>query len=175
MFFEGFRSERQLIRTVNVNLAHRRYIGYDLGEAVPDHSSLSKIRGLAMPTERYGPREFQHFFEKVVELCQEAGLVWGKELYFDGSKIRANAAIHRLIPRRLTQASEHVNVLFAAGAPTEEANPPPEELAGLVHKYDGTQRTEKGTPSYARTRMHRSVPPTRTLPPCAAFRARGRT
>jgi transposase len=41
MFFEGIRSERQLMQTVNVNLAHRWYIGYDLGEAVPDHSSLS--------------------------------------------------------------------------------------------------------------------------------------
>ena len=43
-FFEGIRSERQLIETVNVNLAYRWFIGYDLTEAVPDHSSLSKIR-----------------------------------------------------------------------------------------------------------------------------------
>jgi transposase len=40
MFFEGTRSERQLMETVNLNLAHRWYIGYDLDEAVPDHSSL---------------------------------------------------------------------------------------------------------------------------------------
>ena len=39
MFFEGIRSERQLIEAVNVNLAHRLYIGYDLDEVVPDHSS----------------------------------------------------------------------------------------------------------------------------------------
>ena len=43
-FFEGIRSERRLIETVNVNLAHRWYIGYDLTEAVPDHSSMRKIR-----------------------------------------------------------------------------------------------------------------------------------
>ena len=42
MFFEGIRSERQLMEQVEVNLAHRWYIGYDLDEAVPDHSSLSK-------------------------------------------------------------------------------------------------------------------------------------
>src|SRR5258707_6765954 len=80
MFFEGIRSERQLMETVNVNLAHRWFIGYDLDEAVPDHSSLSKIR------DRYGLEVFQRFFEKIVELCQAAGLVWGKELYFDGTK-----------------------------------------------------------------------------------------
>src|SRR6266498_3009930 len=42
-FFEGIRSERQLMETVNLNLAHRWFIGYDLDEPVPDHSSLSKI------------------------------------------------------------------------------------------------------------------------------------
>jgi transposase len=42
-FFEGIRSERRLMETVNVNLAHRWFIGYDLMEGVPDHSSLSKL------------------------------------------------------------------------------------------------------------------------------------
>ena len=41
MFFEGLRSERRLIETASLNLAHRWYIGYDLGAAVPDHSSLT--------------------------------------------------------------------------------------------------------------------------------------
>ena len=40
LFFEGIRSERQLMEMVNLNLAHRWYIGYDLDEPVPDHSSL---------------------------------------------------------------------------------------------------------------------------------------
>jgi transposase len=41
MFFEGIRSERQLMAMVNLRLDHRWYLGYDLGEPVPDHSSLS--------------------------------------------------------------------------------------------------------------------------------------
>lgn len=48
MFFEGIRSERQLMRMVQMRLDHRWYVGYDLDEAMPDHSSLSKIR------DRYG-------------------------------------------------------------------------------------------------------------------------
>ena len=42
------KSMRLLMETVSLNLAHRWFIGYDLDEEVPDHSSLSKIR------ERYG-------------------------------------------------------------------------------------------------------------------------
>jgi transposase len=105
MFLEGIRSERQLMETVNLNLAHRWYIGYDLDEAVPDHSSLSKIR------DRYGLEVFQHFFERIIELCQQAGLVWGKELYFDGMKVQANAAADRLEPR-LKVVQHHLEEWF---------------------------------------------------------------
>lgn len=73
MFFEGIRSERQLMEQVKVNLAFRWYIGYDLNERVPDHSSLSKIR------DRYGLEIFQQFFEEIVERCRAAGLIWGQE------------------------------------------------------------------------------------------------
>jgi transposase len=74
MFFEGLRSERQLIQTASLNLAHRWYRGYALDEDLPDHSSLTRIR------QRLGIDVFQRFFEQVVDLCQEAGLVWsGRE------------------------------------------------------------------------------------------------
>ena len=79
MFFEGIRSERKLIETASLNLAHRWYLGYALDEELPDHSSLTRIR------QRLGVDLFQRFFEKIVDLCQEANLVWGRELYFDAT------------------------------------------------------------------------------------------
>jgi len=48
MFFEDIRSERQLMRVVADRLSLRWYLGYDLAEPVPDHSSLTCIR------DRYG-------------------------------------------------------------------------------------------------------------------------
>jgi len=32
---------------------------------------------------RYGLEVFRQFFEAIVLQCQQAGLVWGKELYVD--------------------------------------------------------------------------------------------
>src|SRR3954466_3799177 len=93
MFFEGIRSERQLIEIASLHLAHRWYLGYALDEALPDHSSLTRIR------QRLGIDIFERFFEQVVDLCQEAGLVWGPERYFDGTKVEANADFDSLIPR----------------------------------------------------------------------------
>src|SRR3954468_10645996 len=93
MFFEGIRSERHLIETASLNLAHRWYLGYALDEDLPDHSSLTLIR------QRVGLDVFQRFFEQIVDLCQKAGMVWGRELYFDATKVEANAGIPSLIPR----------------------------------------------------------------------------
>ena len=51
MFFEGLRSERELIKAAADRLSLRWYLGYDLDAELPDHSSLTKIRkrlGLAL-------------------------------------------------------------------------------------------------------------------------------
>ena len=44
MFFEGIRSERHLMRLVADRLSVRWYLGYNLDEPLPDHSSLTRIR-----------------------------------------------------------------------------------------------------------------------------------
>src|SRR5215204_4261306 len=106
LFFEGIRSERKLVETASLNLAHRWYLGYALDEDLPDHSSLTRIR------QRLGIETFQRFFEKIVDLCTEAGLVWGRELYFDATKVEANAGIPSLVPRFYYDATTHVADLF---------------------------------------------------------------
>jgi transposase len=110
MFFEGIRSERQLIETASLNLAHRWYLGYALDEELPDHSSLTRVR------QRLGVDVFQRFFEHIVDLCQDVGLVWGRELYFDATKVAANADLESLVPRFSYDATAHVANLCAEEA-----------------------------------------------------------
>ena len=124
-FFEGIRSERQLMEMVNLNLAHRWYIGYDLDEPVPDHSSLSKIR------DRIGLVVFQRFFEEIVEMCIEAGLVWGEELYFDSTKIQANADINGMVNKTEIEAQSHLEHLFSSIQDEDQS------FQRLIDKYDG--------------------------------------
>ena len=145
-FFEGIRSERQLMETVNLNLAHRWFIGYDLDEPVPDHSSLSKSR------ERFGLEVFQQFFEQIVELCIEAGLVWGEELYFDSTKVQANANINGMIERAEFEAQQHLDQLFQRFE--EDAT----SLGKLVTKYNGKRLTGIRKPHYHRITDNRISP-----------------
>jgi transposase len=107
MFFEGIRSERQLMDLAADRLSVRWFLGYDLHEALPDHSSLSKIR------DRYGVAVFRRFFDQIVEQCRQAGLVWGKELYLDSTQVEANAAKDAMLPRFYVEAvTEHLTALF---------------------------------------------------------------
>jgi IS5 family transposase len=105
LFFEGLRSERQLMRVVADRLSLRWYLGYDLTEPLPDHSSLTRIR------DRYGLAVFRRFFEAITEQCVRAGLIWGQELYVDATKVEANAALDSLHPRFAIEA--HLAHLFA--------------------------------------------------------------
>jgi transposase len=110
MFFEGIRSERQLLRLAADRLSVRWYLGFNLDEALPDHSSLTRIR------TRYGLEVFRRFFEAIVEQCQQAGLVWGQELYFDATHVLADAALDSLVPRFAVEARAaihtHLDALF---------------------------------------------------------------
>jgi len=108
MLFEGIRSERQLLALAADRLSVRWYLGYDLTEPLPDHSSLTRIR------DRFGLDIFRRFFDAVVARCIAAGLVWGAELYFDATKVAANAASASIQPRFAVEA--HLAALFAADA-----------------------------------------------------------
>lgn len=132
MFFEGLRSERKLIETASLHLAHRWYLGYTLDEPLPDHSSLSRIR------TRLGLPLFRRFFEQVVDLCRDAGLVWGEELLVDATKVRANAAVSSLVPRLAEVVDDHLVELFgadatAAAAPTAVEAGAGEEAPPMLH------------------------------------------
>jgi transposase len=122
LFFEGLRSERQLVATASLNLAHRWYLGYALDEPLPDHATLSKVR------QRLGVGVFRRFFDHVVELCREAGLVWGRELFFDATRVRANADVDSVVPRLGRVVGEHIEALFPEGGDAC-AGPPPNAAA----------------------------------------------
>jgi transposase len=100
MIFKGIRSERQLLRLAADRLSVRWYLGYNLDEPLPDHSSLTRIR------TRFSLEVFRRFFEAIVAQCQQAGLVWGRELYFDATQVQADAALDSLTARFAVEARQ---------------------------------------------------------------------
>src|SRR5215210_4610783 len=137
MFLEDLRSERQLMGMVADRLSVRWYLGYDLHETLPDHSSLTRIR------ERFGLEVFRRFFERIVEECFAAGLVWGEELFIDATKVEANASLESGRSRSLVEGrlEEHLVGVFPENTPpAQEDEEHSAVLAGGVVGPEGYER-----------------------------------
>jgi IS5 family transposase len=81
-------SERELEQEVNLNIAYRWFLGLDLTDTVPDHSTFSQNRRRRFKDSTV----FQEIFDHIVKLCIEKGLVTGEVIVTDSTHIKASAA-----------------------------------------------------------------------------------
>ncbi|WP_421783607.1 IS1182 family transposase [Kiloniella litopenaei] len=83
----GVRSERQLVREIEVNVAYRWFLRLKLTDKVFDASTLSQNR-----RRRYRDVSVaQDIFDGIVEQALNHGLVEGSVLYTDSTHLKANA------------------------------------------------------------------------------------
>lgn len=87
-YLYGIPSERQIEERISDSIAMRWYLGIDLDERVPDHSTISQLRR-RKPSFR---KVFRRLFEAVVRQCIELGLVSGRMAATDSTHVRANAS-----------------------------------------------------------------------------------
>lgn len=85
-FLLGIVHDRRLLREAQVNIAIRWFAGYGLHEALPDHSSLTRIR------QRWGADLFRQVFARTVQACVKAGIAKGEVVHIDATLIRADVA-----------------------------------------------------------------------------------
>ncbi|BBD40189.1 truncated transposase [Aminobacter sp. Y103A] len=83
----GVRSERQLVREIEVNVAYRWFLRLKLTDKVFDASTLSQNRRRRYQDETIA----QAIFDRIVEQAIGAGLVDGTVLYTDSTHLKANA------------------------------------------------------------------------------------
>jgi transposase len=81
----GIPSERRLFSEVQVNLAYRWFVGYDLDEPIPDHSIMTKSR------HRFPAAVFERLFN-ITCLCKDKGLISGDYSFLGSSMVRADAS-----------------------------------------------------------------------------------
>lgn len=87
-YLYGIESERRIEQEVQVNMAYRWFLGLDVDECVPDHSTISQNR-----RRRFNGEDlFRRLFEHVLFLCVERGLVDGRIILTDSTHAKANAS-----------------------------------------------------------------------------------
>ena len=86
-YLYGVRSERQLMREVEVNVAYRWFLGLKLRDKVPDASTLSQNRRRRFSESTI----YQEIFDEIVLLAVNKGLASGTVLYTDSTHLKASA------------------------------------------------------------------------------------
>lgn len=138
-YFNNITSDRRLQQYCSDSIAARWFLGYDIDESLPVHSTISRTRQL------YGTKLFEQVFCQVLALCVEAGLVEGKRQAVDSGLIKANASIDSM--QRIVimdDASEYCRQVDA------------ENTAGPSGLAQSDNRTPKAGPPAELRRVDRS-------------------
>lgn len=85
-YINNISSDRKLADYCSDSLGIRLFLGYDIDEALPWHSTISRTRQL------YGDEVFKQIFERVFEKCLESGMIAGHTQAIDGALLKANAS-----------------------------------------------------------------------------------
>ena len=99
-YFEGIDSERGIAWRAADSLTLRDFIGLELTETPPDHSTISRTRRLIdLETHRA-------VFTWINQCLGDAGLIKGKTLGIDATTLEANAALRSIVHRKTGETYE---------------------------------------------------------------------
>jgi len=99
-YLENINSDRKIIEQSSLRMDVLYFLGYDIDEPLPWHSTLSRTRKL------FGEEVFLIFFRDILRLCVEKGMVSGKTQAVDSAFIKANASLDNLAETELEKKSK---------------------------------------------------------------------
>lgn len=147
-YFEGLDSERAIAWRAADSLSVRSFLGLELDEAPPDHSTVSRTRRLIDLDAHHA------VFTWILQRLADAGLVKGKTIGIDGTTLEANAALRSIVRRdtgedyqafltRLAQASGIETPTREDLARLDRARPHKGRNAEWRHPHDPDARITK--------------------------------
>ena len=99
-YLENLNSDRRIIEHARLRLDILYFIGYDIDEELPWHSTLSRTRQL------YGEEVFLQLFKQVLKQCIDKGMVSGKRQAVDSALIKANASLGSLTEKEVLEDAQ---------------------------------------------------------------------
>ena len=100
-YFENLLSDRRIIDTASMRLDMLYFLGYDMDEELPWHSTLSRTRQL------YGQKVFTQVFRNILKQCIDKGMLSGRRQAVDGVFVKANASLDSMIEREVLDDATH--------------------------------------------------------------------
>ena len=110
-YLENICSDRKIAEQCSLRLDVLYFLGYDIDEPLPWHSTLSRTRQLL------GEEAFLGFFRDILRMCIEKGLVDGRTQAVDSAFIKANASHGGADERELAARSKSSSAKDCRGCP----------------------------------------------------------
>jgi transposase len=93
-YLENITSDRKLVEHCSMRMDMLYFLGYNIDEPLPWHSTLSRTRQL------YPEALFELIFDKVFSLCVANNMVAGRRVAIDSAPVKANASMERLLEKQ---------------------------------------------------------------------------
>jgi len=114
-YLENITSDRKLVEHCCMRMDVLYFLGYDLDEELPWHSTISRTRQL------YPESLFVTLFNKVFALCVDSGMVSGHTQAVDSAPIKANASMESVVPKMpATPMEDHLKKVSEENQETTE-------------------------------------------------------
>jgi transposase len=160
-YLENLLSDRRIIQAVSLRLDLLYFIGYELDEPLPWHSTVSRTRGLL------GEEVFKELFKTVLRQCVQQGMVKGKRQAMDSVHVKANASMDSLKEKEIVDDGE--NYTTELGEEEEDADSH-HTVSSFKHKevqwhHSWKDKTYKGQPGSLWTNAPNLCPTTPTTAP----------
>jgi transposase len=133
-YLENINSDRKIIATSQMRLDILYFLGYNVDEELPWHSTLSRTRQL------YGEEVFKGVFQMVLKQCIEKGMVGGRRQAVDSVLVKANASLDSMVEREvLKDIADFTRELDENAEEVKKA--PLVNLPGKAHKKGLSPKT----------------------------------
>lgn len=94
-YLENVASDRRIVGIASMRLDIMFFLGYNIDEPLPWHSTLSRTRQL------YGEEVFKELFKTVLRQCIDKGMVAGRRQAVDSALIKANASLSSIVEKEI--------------------------------------------------------------------------
>jgi transposase len=94
-YLENLNSDRRIVCIAKMRLDILYFLGYNLDEDLPWHSTLSRTRQL------YGQDVFTEVFRIILKQCIDKGMLSGRRQAVDGVYVKANASLDSMVEREI--------------------------------------------------------------------------
>ena len=137
-FLEGIHEDRALERRIKDSLAIRWFLGYDLDEAVPVHSTISRSR-----KDRISKVIYQAVFDHILGICIRHQLVKGHHQSIDSTLLKANTSLESLEVLQ-PKVLEHYEKTMGSNSPdSSDKTTPPAPPGSEQHRRDPEAKVTK--------------------------------